>query len=130
MAFGSGGVFGQGIGQGSASYIPVAHSDFAFAALAEEWGLHGVISAIVMIATITVRGLGIAILHNERPFYALMATGLSALLAIQSLLILGGVLKMLPLTGVTLPFVSYGGSSLLMCFIAIGILLRLSAGVR
>jgi cell division protein FtsW len=127
QAFAAGGVFGQGIGQGSPIYIPVAHSDFVFAALAEEWGLLGVFMAIICIALTVTRGMRIAILHNGRPFHALLAIGLSTLLAVQSILIMGGVIRLLPLTGVTLPFLSYGGSSLLMSFVMIGLLLRLSA---
>lgn len=127
MAFGAGSMFGQGIAQGSPTYIPVVHSDFVFAALAEEWGLLGVIVAIACIATFIMRGLRIAVAQRGRPFHALFATGLSLLLGVQSLLIMGGVLKLIPLTGVTLPYFSYGGSSLLMNFISVGLLLRLSA---
>ncbi len=128
LAFAAGGVFGQGIGQGSPVYIPVVHSDFVFAALAEEWGLLGVIAAVVLIAMFVVRGLRIAIILRPRPFHALLAVGLSVMLAAQSLLIMAGVLKLIPLTGVTLPYFSYGGSSLLVNFIMVGLLLRLSAG--
>ncbi len=126
MAFAAGGIFGQGVGQGSPVYIPVVHSDFVFAALAEEWGLLGVVVMIVCIAGVVVRGLRVAVAQPGRPFHSLLAIGLSLLLGIQSLLIMGGVLKLIPLTGVTLPFFSYGGSSLLMNFISIGLLLRLS----
>ena len=128
MAFASGGVVGQGIGQGSPIYIPVVHSDFVFAALAEEWGLLGVIVVIVFITTFVMRGLRIAILQRGRPFHSLFAIGLSLLLSVQSLLIMAGVLKLIPLTGVTLPYFSYGGSSLLISFISVGLLLRLSSG--
>jgi cell division protein FtsW (lipid II flippase) len=129
MAFGAGGIFGEGIGQGSPTYIPVVHSDFVFSALAEEYGLLGVTVLLACVATFVMRGLRIAVLHQDRPFYSLLAIGYSMLIGIQSLLIMGGVLKLLPLTGVTLPFVSYGGSSLLMSFIVLGFLLRLSAEV-
>lgn len=128
FAFGAGGIFGQGVGQGSPTFIPVVHSDFVFAALAEEWGLLGVIVCVACVLTFVVRGLRIAVQEQARPFHALMAVGLSVVLAAQSLLIMGGVLKLIPLTGVTLPFFSYGGSSLLMTFIMAGLLLRLSAG--
>ncbi|GIL12147.1 MAG: cell cycle protein [Chloroflexota bacterium] len=127
LAFAAGGIFGQGVGQGSPVYIPVVHSDFVFAALAEEWGLMGVVVTIVCIMALFARGMRISIQQQGRPFQALLAVGLSTLLAGQSLLIMGGVLKVLPLTGVTLPFLSYGGSSLLASFIIIGLLLRLSA---
>ncbi|RMG89385.1 MAG: FtsW/RodA/SpoVE family cell cycle protein [Chloroflexi bacterium] len=126
MAFASGSIFGQGIYQGAPTYIPVIHSDFIFAAIAEEWGLLGVLVTLGAFALLTIRGLRVAILLQKRPFYSLLATGLSLLLGIQSLLIMGGVLKIVPLTGVTLPFLSYGGSSLLASFIMIGLLLRIS----
>lgn len=128
LAFSAGGVVGQGIGMGSPTYIPVVHSDFVFAAIAEEWGLAGSLTVVGCIALLVVRGLRIAAYHAEaeRRFNALLATGLSVTLAAQALLIMGGVLKLVPLTGVTLPFVSYGGSSLLGSFILVGLLLLLS----
>lgn len=130
MAFAAGGIFGAGIGQGSPDFIPVVHSDFIFAALAEEWGLLGVTVLIAALATLVMRGLRIAVSQTGRPFNTLLAVGLSLLLGVQSLLIMAGVLKLAPLTGVTLPFVSYGGSSLLINFIIAGLLLRLSAAER
>ena len=130
MAFGSGGIFGSGVGLGYPDYIPVVHSDFIFSALAEEWGLLGVIAVLSGFAILVVRGLRIAMLHTGRPFYTLLAVGLTSMLAVQALLIMGGVLKILPLTGVTLPFMSYGGSSLLVSFVMLGLLLRLSSGAR
>ncbi len=128
LAFAAGGVFGQGIGQGSPTYIPVVHSDFVFAALAEEWGLLGVITVIACLAVFVLRGLRIAVMQRARPFRALLAVGLSVMIGAQSLLIMAGVLKLIPLTGVTLPYFSYGGSSLLVNFVMVGLLLRLSAG--
>jgi cell division protein FtsW len=130
MAFAAGGVGGQGIGQGLPNAIPVVHSDFVFAAIAEEWGLLGVVALIGALLAWVLRGLKIALRHHERPYYALLAIGLTSLIALQSLLIMGGVLKILPLTGVTLPFVSYGGSSLLISFVIVGLLLRLSVEER
>lgn len=130
MAFASGSVFGQGIAQGIPDYIPVAHSDFVFAALAEEWGLLGVIALIACMTIFVMRGLRTAVFHDRSPFHVLITVGLSMLIGVQSLLIMGGVLKLIPLTGVTLPFLSYGGSSLLMAFVTLGLLLRLSAGER
>jgi peptidoglycan glycosyltransferase len=127
LAFAAGGIFGQGVAQGSPTYIPVVHSDFVFAALAEEWGLLGVTTVICCVVILVVRGMRTAARHHARPFLSLLALGLCMLLATQSLLIMGGVLKLLPLTGVTLPFLSYGGSSLLASFVIVGLLLRLSA---
>ncbi len=125
IAIASGGILGQGIGQGQPGIIPVVHSDFAFAAIAEEWGLVGTLSVIAALAVLVVRGMRIAALAGH-PFRTLLAAGLSVLLGVQSLLIMGGVLKLVPLTGVTLPFVSYGGSSLLTSFVIVGLLLILS----
>jgi len=130
MAFGAGSIFGEGIGQGLPDFIPVVHSDFIFAALAEEYGLLGVVTLVAALMVYIMRGMRIAVLLQERAFYALLALGLSMLIGIQSLMIMGGVLKLFPLTGVTLPFLSYGGSSLLMSFIITGLLLRLSSEAR
>jgi cell division protein FtsW (lipid II flippase) len=127
FAFAAGGAYGSGVGNGSPTFIPVVHSDFVFAALAEEWGLLGVIVVLGCIVTLVMRGLRVAARQSQRPFYSLMAAGLSLLIAVQTLLITGGVLKLIPLTGVTLPFLSYGGSSLLMTFVLVGLLIRLSA---
>ncbi len=125
LAFAAGGPFGQGVGQGSPNYIPVVHSDFVFAALAEEWGLLGVTVTVACIAIYVLRGMRVTA-RQRKPFPALLAIGLSTLFAAQSILIMAGVLKLIPLTGVTLPFLSYGGSSLLASFIITGLLLRLS----
>ncbi|HRN67948.1 MAG TPA: FtsW/RodA/SpoVE family cell cycle protein [Promineifilum sp.] len=127
----AGGILGQGIGQGSPDYIPVVHSDFALAAIAEEWGLIGSLTVVGCFVVLAVRGLRIAILsiRNPRPqfFHAYLAAGLVALFSVQALLIMGGVTRLLPLTGITLPFVSYGGSSLLVSNLAIGMLFFISA---
>lgn len=131
MAFAAGGIFGRGIAQGAPTFVPVAHSDFIFAALAEEWGLLGVIAIIACFAILIARGLRIAACLSaaprSRPFHTLLAVGLTTVFGVQALLIMGGVLKLVPLTGVTLPFFSYGGSSLLISFIAVGLLIRLSS---
>jgi cell division protein FtsW len=126
MSISAGGIFGQGIGQGYPTIVPLAHSDFAFAALAEEWGLLGVIAVVLALATLVARGMRIAV-RARQTFRALLAAGLSLMIGVQSLLIMGGVLKLVPLTGVTLPYVSYGGSSLLTGFVIIGLLLVLSS---
>ncbi|MCP5094753.1 MAG: FtsW/RodA/SpoVE family cell cycle protein [Chloroflexi bacterium] len=125
-AVASGGILGQGIGQGFPDYIPVVHSDFAFAAIAEEWGLIGTISVVACFSLLAHRGLRIAMLVR-RPFHKYLAAGITILLTAQAFLIMGGVSKLLPLTGVTLPFVSYGGSSMLISSIMAGLLLYLSS---
>lgn len=130
-AFGAGRLIGQGIGQGFPDYIPVVHSDFAFAAIGEEWGLLGAFAIVICFAVLAERGIRTALAaissFPPRHFYSYLATGITVMLAAQSLLIMSGVTKLLPLTGVTLPFVSYGGSSLLISFVLVGLLLYLSA---
>lgn len=125
IAFSVGGLTGRGPGLGFPALIPLAHSDFIFSALAEEWGLWGVLGMLALLAGIVFRGLRIA-LQTRGTFGQLLAGGLAALLGLQALIILGGVVKLIPLTGLTLPFVSYGGSSLVTTFCALGLLLRLS----
>jgi len=125
IALADGGLFGSGSGIGAPTVIPVVHSDFVFAAIVEEWGLLGGVAAILLIAVLVLRAFRMAALARGA-FRRLLAGGLAALVGLQSLLIIGGVIKVLPLTGVTLPFLSYGGSSLLIQFIIIGLLLKLS----
>jgi cell division protein FtsW (lipid II flippase) len=125
-ALASGGVGGQGIAQGFPDYIPVVHSDFAFAAIAEEWGLVGSLSVVACFALLAYRGMRVAALVR-RPFHQYLAAGITIMFSAQALLIMGGITRLLPLTGVTLPFVSYGGSSLLMSGVMGGLLLYLSA---
>jgi cell division protein FtsW (lipid II flippase) len=125
-AIAAGGLTGQGIGQGAPGYVPVVHSDFAFAAIAEEWGLIGSVAVLGCFALLAHRGLRTATLC-QRPFHSYLAAGLTILLCAQALLIIGGVAKVLPLTGVTLPFVSYGGSSLLVSGSMVGFLVYLSS---
>lgn len=129
IALASGDVFGRGLGLGNPALVPLAHSDFILTSIAEEFGLLGVVGVLALHALLAARGLHIA-WQAERAFDQLLAAGLSALTAFQTLLIVGGTVRALPLTGVTLPFVSYGGSSLLVQFIAIGLLLAISAHPR
>jgi cell division protein FtsW (lipid II flippase) len=131
IAIASGGLIGRGPGLGAPTLIPVAHSDFIFAALAEEWGLLGLLGATALIGAVVLRGFQIALrAPGGSAFEQLLAGGLSALIGVQALLIMGGVLKVIPLTGLTLPFMSYGGSSLLTNFVVVGLLLKLSAKGR
>ncbi len=127
MAFSAGGLLGAGLGQGFPFYVPVAHSDFIFAALAEEWGLLGVIGIICCFAVLTLRGISIGLRHSTSAYRRHFAIGLSTMLAVQAIMIMAGALKLIPLTGLTLPFFSYGGSSLLISYVMIGILIRLSS---
>ncbi len=125
IAIANGGLIGRGIGFGSPTVIPVVHSDFVFAALIEEWGLLGGVAVIAALAAFVMRGLRAAALATTS-YRSLLAGGLSIMIGLQSILIIGGVIKALPLTGVTLPFISYGGSSLLINFIIVGLLLKIS----
>jgi len=125
LAVANGGVIGRGIGIGSPLLVPVAISDFIFAAIAEETGLIGTIGLLATIWLILARGL-ISSLRAMDRFRRYLAAGIVTYLGIQSLLIIGGNLRLLPLTGVTLPFVSYGGSSLLTSYIALFLLLIIS----
>lgn len=126
IAIANGGLIGRGIGLGSPTVIPVVHSDFVFAALIEEWGLIGGVAVIAALAIFVMRGLKSAALATST-YRSLLAGGLSMMIGLQSILIIGGVTKALPLTGVTLPFMSYGGSSLLINFVIVGLLLKLSS---
>jgi cell division protein FtsW (lipid II flippase) len=128
-AVAAGGVIGRGVGLGDPTFIPVVHSDFAFAAVAEEWGLVGVVSIVACFAILAYRGIKIAG-RSKNPFQLYLAAGITVLLSVQAILIMAGVTKLLPLTGVTLPFISYGGSSLLVSAIMVGLLLNISAAVE
>jgi cell division protein FtsW (lipid II flippase) len=127
IAVASGGILGAGVGLGSPTFIPVVHSDFVFTAIAEEWGLVGGIAVVACFAILVTRAFQIALRNSSLTFQTLLAAGIGVCLGAQALLIMGGTLKIIPLTGVTLPFLSYGGSSLLSSFVMIGLLLRLSA---
>lgn len=125
MAYAAGGLLGSGPGLGSPGVVPVAHSDFIFTAIGEETGLIGSAGMILVLAIFTLRGFTTA-MRASNIYHRLLAVGISVYLAVQSILIIGGTLRLLPLTGVTLPFVSYGGTSLLFAFIALLILLLVS----
>jgi cell division protein FtsW (lipid II flippase)/cell division protein FtsI/penicillin-binding protein 2 len=125
IALASGGLVGQGLGQGSPTYIPAIHTDFPFAAIAEELGLVGSLGLMATVAALVLRGARVA-LYARSPFRRLLAAGLATLLGLQAWIIMAGNDKLIPLTGVTLPFVSYGGSSLLSSFVALGLLTAVS----
>jgi peptidoglycan glycosyltransferase len=125
FAFAAGGVAGTGIGLGSPTRIPYCETDFIFAIIGEELGLFG--TAAILIAFLLICGSGYRIaIRAEDPFSKLLAVGLTTLLGIQAFVIMAGVVRLLPLTGVTLPFVSYGGSSLISNWVLVALLVRLS----
>ena len=123
----SGGIVGTGLGQGSPGLIPFASTDFIFAAIGEELGLLGTTAVLLLILVLVGKGLRVA-LRAPDGFSTLLAVGLSTLVALQAFVIIGGVTRIIPLTGVTLPFVSYGGSSLVSNFVLLGLLVRVSSG--
>jgi cell division protein FtsW (lipid II flippase) len=139
LAYAGGGLFGSGLGLGFPTpWVPVVHSDFVFAAVAEEWGVIGGVGLLAALLLLVARGLRIAILatlpgariaplSHQSLFVSLLAVGVSALLGWQTLVIVGGTLRLIPLTGITLPFVSYGGSSMLISCAMVGLLLRASS---
>jgi len=126
LAFGAGGIFGQGLGLGRPTYIPAVHTDFVFAAIGEEFGLAGTLVVVALYGALALRGFRIAA-RTPRPFERFLAAGLTAGLVIQAWVIMAGNAKLAPIAGVTLPFVSYGGSSLLTSSVALGLLLRISS---
>lgn len=119
-----GGLFGTGLGLGKPFLIPEAATDFIFVALAEELGLVGALALLCAIAVLVERGFRRA-LEAEDEFGTLLASGLAVLMAWQSLILIGGTLKLMPMTGITLPFVSYGGSSMVANFVVLALLLRI-----
>ena len=125
IASASGGVIGRGFGLGSPGFVPAVHTDFIFTAITEEFGLLGGLAVIALFAVLVSRGLRVTF-HSREPFAALLSAGISISLGLQAVLIIGGNIRLLPLVGVTLPFVSYGGSSLVTSFLLLGLLLLLS----
>jgi cell division protein FtsW (lipid II flippase) len=125
LAVANGGLLGRGPGMGSPGLVPVAHSDFIFTSIAEENGLMGSFALLGLLALITARGFLVAIRASSN-FQRLLAAGIATYFGAQSILIIGGNLRLLPLTGVTLPFVSYGGSSLLTSFLGLLMLIQIS----
>jgi peptidoglycan glycosyltransferase len=125
FALAAGGIFGTGLALGSPQRIPAVATDFIFAAVGEELGLLGTCAIIAAFLLMVGTGLRIA-LRAEAPFEKLLATGLTTIIGVQAFIIIGGVTRLVPLTGITLPFVSYGGSSLLANYVLLALLLRVS----
>ena len=121
MAIASGGLFGVGLGLGSPKTIPVYHTDFIFSVICEQFGLIFGCCVLLMYVALIWRGAAIA-MATRSSFHGLLAMGITTLLGLQTFVIIGGVVKLIPLTGVTMPFVSYGGTSLVSSLCLVGLL--------
>ncbi|WP_026477358.1 FtsW/RodA/SpoVE family cell cycle protein [Alkaliphilus transvaalensis] len=125
FAIGTGGFFGVGLGLGSPDFIPEVHTDFIFSAICEELGIFGGMAVVLLYFILNYRGFKISLTIQE-PFKRIVALGITLTYSYQTFIIIGGVIKLIPLTGITLPFISYGGSAMTTGFIAFGILQALS----
>ena len=128
VAFGNGGIFGQGLGIGEQKlfYLPEAHTDFIFSVIGEELGLVGVLLVAALFLLVVLCGIRIA-LQCQEPFGRNLAFGLSLLLGLEAFVNLAVCMGLLPTKGLALPFISYGGTSLVVCLVAVGILLNISS---
>ena len=131
VAIGNGGITGVGFGQSTQKYgyLPEPHTDFIMSVISEELGLIGVGFVIICLVTIVLKGIHTAIKSND-PFGSMLAVGISSMIGIQAMVNLGGVAGLIPITGVTLPFISYGGSSLIILLISVGLLVNVSMMTR
>jgi cell division protein FtsW len=127
LSFGSGGLFGLGLGEGRQKlfFLPAPHTDFIFSIIGEELGLVGAIGVVLLFFILTLRGIQIGLSIEDR-FGAYLALGITLMISLQAVINMGVVLGLLPTKGLTLPFISYGGTSLIANLIGVGILLHLS----
>jgi len=129
LGMGTGGMFGTGLGLGHPEIVPYANTDFIVSTIGEELGLFGVVAILMLYAVLVMRGFRIGLAARD-DFSKLLATGLATALGLQVFVIVGGVTGLVPLTGITTPFLSYGGSSLIASFALIALLLRISDSAR